>query len=108
MKIARALFCIANSPLARISHDAFLPLDPIPEIPAWIPDRLVGLRVAFFIGRAHDDGIAPWRLSSPRRFPGAERVGAMVLAELRVRPVLSVIRNFHSVYYPEATESDPA
>src|SRR5260370_41868304 len=77
------------SPLACISDDDFLPLDPIPEISAWIPNRLVGLRVAFFVRRTHGQRITPWCFWHPRRLPGAEGVGAMVLTEICGHPVLS-------------------
>src|SRR5260370_42034685 len=98
---------IPTPTLARISHDDFLPLDPIPEVPSWIPDRIVGLHVAFFIRRAHCQRITPWRLCGPRRLPGAKGVCAIVLPEFCRHPALSrVIRNFHAVHAAKPTESD--
>src|ERR1700682_587066 len=108
-KIPRTLSLKVVLPLARISHNDFLPLDPIPEVPSWIPDRLIRLRVTFFIRRAYSQRITPWRLSSPHRIPRAKGVRAMVLSEFCRHPALSqVIRNFHPVHAAKPAESDAA
>src|SRR5713101_10139533 len=106
-RIARTLLFIGVLPLARISHDEFLPLDPIPEVPAWVPDRLVGLRVVFFICCAHYQRITPRRVCGPRRLPSAEGVRAVVVSEFCRHPALSpVIGNFHADHTTKPTESD--
>src|SRR5260370_7310002 len=106
-KIPRTVLFIRVPPLACIPYYDFLPLNPIPKIPTRIPDRLVGLGVAFFIGGTHRQRITPRRLCSPRRLPGTEGVRAMVLSEFCRRPALSrVIRDLHAVDAGETAESD--
>src|SRR6267142_5277879 len=106
-RIAWTLFFIVVFPSACVSHYDFLSLDSIPEVPSGIPDRFVGLRVAFLIRRAHCQRISPGRLCGPRRLPGAKGVRAMILSAFCGHPGFPVvIRDFHEVHAAKPTESN--
>src|SRR5581483_7581626 len=74
-----------------VSRDEFDALDAVPEIPAGIPDRLVGLRVSFFVGGARHQGVLSGRSRRPLRFPGTEGIRPVVLAKRRFGPTPSAI-----------------
>src|SRR6267143_5955069 len=96
-------------PSASISRDDVLPLDAIPEVPPWIPDRLFGLRVVLFIRCAHCQRKTSGRVCGPRRLPGAEGVRAMVVSKFCRHPALSgVIGDFNADHATVPTESNPS
>src|SRR5258708_36916734 len=106
-KIARTLLFIGVLPLACISYYDFLPLNAIPKIASRIPDRLVGLGVAFFISSPHRQRITPPRLCGPRCLPGPEGGPSLVFSEFCPRPVFSsIIPHFYPVYPGEPPPTD--
>src|SRR5215469_15571384 len=91
------------------SHSEFLLLNLVPQISTGIPDGLIGLHVAFFVGSANRHGVIPGCLRRPPRFPGPERIRSVVLAHLRLTPAFrAILRNLHLHDFPIAAKSNSA
>src|SRR5215469_957929 len=58
-----------SSALFRRAHGVLLVLDPVPQIAAGIPNRLVRLHISCAVGGANSEGVASGKLRSPREFP---------------------------------------
>src|ERR1700747_119450 len=89
------------------SDNQLLALDLVPQVSAWIPDCLLGLRGSASIRSPNCYPVRAGLLWSPCELPGTECILAKVLSKARITPSLSiVIRNFNFPYAARSGECD--